>query len=398
MLSLFRWSVTTDVAARARAPWLHRIPQLGKHINSIRFNTSAAVAILVPSAGNTIKNALGASGIYEDEVTVRKAVQAVLAAERLCHSRLGAVTPEQHSHAIWVSASRDVDAVDSGNDARKRPLWHPITYDGSIRFNGLWRHDGQPISFANDWQAAKTALSAKPEFGFWIRWYEAALEGHPLTSDWDSHATLLTDIAVIPDDDWGKDAVHVARLIAEIEERYKRKADVMIRPATLEVSIHGVQRAVVVNRLTLPPTFDAVYGQINLEIQRLQGINCWDSDEQCEQARALIRRLTAMAEAVQNLRTSVEAASTEPTEVEAAKTKSLLEHYAGHLKSWPRDNAADLTDSVWRLGLSGASTGLMAMLGVPLPLAFGLSGALFGGKKLTDALKASADSKSVIGG
>ncbi|MBD3788229.1 MAG: hypothetical protein IE922_14925 [Sphingomonadales bacterium] len=251
-------------------------------------------------------------------------------------------------------------------------------------------------TLATAWAEGRDWLATHPGHDFWIRWYEAALEGRPLTGDWDSHWQMLRDIALIPLGDWDKGAEHVARLIAEIEKRYKHKADVMIRPVTLEVSVHEVQRAVVVNRLTLPPTVDAVYGQINLEIQRLQGINCWDNDEQCEQARALIRRLTAMAEAVQNLRTSVEAASTEPTEVEAAKTKSVLELYAGHLKSWPRDNAADLTDSVWRLGLSGASTGLMAMLGVPLPLAFSLAGALFGGKKLTDALKAGSDSKSVL--
>lgn len=253
-----------------------------------------------------------------------------------------------------------------------------------------------PDVMSQAWTTSRSWLASLPGHDFWIRWYEAALDGRPLTGDWESHWQLLTDIALIPKEEWKLGAEHVAVLIAEIEKQYQPKRDFIIKPVAVEVTVMEVQKAVQMNRRTLPPTFEAIYGQIDLEIERLQGINCWESDEQCEQARALIRRLCALAAAVQKLRDSIEETSSEPTKAEAEKTKSLLEIYAGHLKSWPRDNAADITDSVWRLGLSGASTGLMALLGVPLPFAFGLAGALFGGKKLTDALKSVSDSKSVL--
>jgi len=249
-----------------------------------------------------------------------------------------------------------------------------------------------------NWHKARETLSAHPGHDFWIHWYEAALDGRPLTGDWESHWQLLTDIATISPEDWKESAEHVAKLIADIEKRYLPKGEVVIQPVALEVSVVEVRHAVHVNRLTLPPTFDAICGHIELEIRRLQGVNHWPSDEECEEARALIRRLSALADAVQTLRKSVEEAQPEPTVQEGEKTKSLLELYACHLKSWPRDNAADLTDSAWRLGLSSLSTGLLGLCGVPLPIAFGVTGALFGGKKLTDALKAGADSKSVIGG
>ncbi|WP_022704103.1 hypothetical protein [Pseudorhodobacter ferrugineus] len=55
---------------------------------------------------------------------------------------------------------------------------------------------------------------------FWLRWYEAALEGNPLNPD------LERDIALIPDADWEKGAEHIAALIAALEERHDLKAQV----------------------------------------------------------------------------------------------------------------------------------------------------------------------------
>jgi len=299
----------------------------------------------------------------------------------------------------WNTARVDAVLIEAENTPHFSPLWIRLETPGRYDPDEPPAMTGKtPREAREAWQHARDWLNAHPGHDFWIRWYEAALHGRPLTDDWESHWHLLTDIALIPDADWQLGAEHVARLIAEIEKKYQPERQIIIQPVTVEVTVSEVQRAVQVNRLTLPPTFEAIFGQIEIEIHRLQGINHWESEAQCEEARSLIRRLTAMAQAVQELQKSVEESSTEPTNTEAAKTKSLVELYAGHLKSWPRDNAADLTDSVWRLGLSGLSIAGLTLCGVPMTPAVMLAGALFGGKKLTDAFKAGADSNSVIGG
>lgn len=283
--------------------------------------------------------------------------------------------------SIWSTLRVDASELEASQSPHTGSLWPTEPPDELQR---LWTK-------SRDW------LAAHPGHDFWIRWYDAALEGRPLTGDWDSHWQLLTDIALIPEEDWEKGAEHIAGLIDKIEDKYRPKHEPIVRPALLQVSVTEVRQALKTNRLTLPPTFDAIYGQIDLEIRRLQGINYWPSDAEREEALALIRRLTAMAEAVQELRQSVDSASEEPTVQEAEKTKTLLELYVGHLKSWPRENAADLTDSVWRLGLTGLSVAGLTVCGVALPMAITISGMFFGSKKLTEAIKAGSSSKSVIG-
>jgi|GEM_PF-5054927 len=67
-------------------------------------------------------------------------------------------------------------------------------------------------------EAAIAYLSSKPELSFWARWYERMAEGRPM--DWE----MQKEIALIPDDDWKRGAVHVAGLISEIEARYAAAA------------------------------------------------------------------------------------------------------------------------------------------------------------------------------
>jgi len=94
---------------------------------------------------------------------------------------------------------------------------------------------------SNAWQQSRNWLSSHPGHDFWIRWYEAALEGRPLTGDWESHWHLLADIALIDDADWNLGAEHIAGLIAEIEERHRllletRHLRAQLAPIVTEIS------------------------------------------------------------------------------------------------------------------------------------------------------------------
>ncbi len=82
----------------------------------------------------------------------------------------------------------------------------------------LWP-GGTPEWAGSLWKSASDWLAENPGHDFWIRWYEAALEGRPLTGEWDSHWQMLHDIALIPNEDWEQGAEHVAGLIDVIAEK-----------------------------------------------------------------------------------------------------------------------------------------------------------------------------------
>lgn len=122
--------------------------------------------------------------------------------------------------------------------------------------SALW--SDTPDFFRRAWAVAREWLSASPGHDFWIRWYEAALEGRPLTGDWDSHWQLLSDIALLPDEDWAKGAEHIAARIEDIEARYEksdaqRLADALPLAEAIEVNPEtGLFRAVPITLQNAP--------------------------------------------------------------------------------------------------------------------------------------------------
>ncbi len=120
----------------------------------------------------------------------------------------------------------DMALLAAGDTPRFSPLWMrlepPGEYDPA---EPPYRIGRFPHEFSERWQKAHDWLTAQPGHDFWIRWYEAALQGRPLTGDWETHDELLTDIALIPDEDWEKGAEHIAALIAEIEARHRLLAE-----------------------------------------------------------------------------------------------------------------------------------------------------------------------------
>ena len=82
-----------------------------------------------------------------------------------------------------------------------------------------------------EWTQTQTLWSAPyAPYAFWLRWYGAALQGNHL------NLPLEHDIALIPDADWEKGPVHIAGLIADMEERHALKAEVIALREALTLS------------------------------------------------------------------------------------------------------------------------------------------------------------------
>lgn len=82
----------------------------------------------------------------------------------------------------------------------------------------LWR-DGENV-FLADWSNTQTLWSdPQGPYAFWLRWYDAALQGNYLNLD------LERDIALIPDADWKKGPELIAGMIAGLERKHDAKED-----------------------------------------------------------------------------------------------------------------------------------------------------------------------------
>ena len=101
--------------------------------------------------------------------------------------------------AVWEQVRNDCRAIETDPALTAAPLCQGV----GNPFQSQWTETRDP------WQAPNSP------YAFWLRWYQAALDGTPHNPD------LLRDIALIPDEEWGKGEVHIAKLIEVIEERYR---------------------------------------------------------------------------------------------------------------------------------------------------------------------------------
>jgi hypothetical protein len=258
----------------------------------------------------------------------------------------------------WLGVRMDCAALEAGGDPFALPLW-----DGPA-----------PESIADAWARTREewAKAGGPVWAFWTQFYENALLGRP--QDW----PLLHDIALIPAEDWqgGPDRVHPI-----IEGMLKRRADQEIGkgevaqdlaslPAAPRSTIQQVQAALSLNRVALPPTFEAVEGFIALEIARLQSRN-HQSDDEAEEARRMIRTLSFLAEAVLQMRAAVPADGP-AGEGQATHVEGLARLYMKKLGELPRIKADEVVEGIWsagkgvcQIGLIGCSATLMVAFGLP---------------------------------
>ncbi|MCA3435980.1 MAG: hypothetical protein INF48_01520 [Rhodobacter sp.] len=285
---------------------------------------------------------------------------------------------------LWASVRMDCAALEAGGDPFTLPLW-----DGPVpeRIAVAWARTRQ------EW-----ANAGGPVWAFWTQFYENALAGRP--QDW----PLLRDIALIPAEDWqgGPERVHPI-----IEGMLKRRADQEIGkgevaqdlaglPAAPRPTIQQVQAALSLNRVALPPTFDAIEGFIALEIARLQSRNHQTDDEAAE-ARRMIRTLSFLAEAVLQMRAAVPAEGL-AKESQARDVEGLARVYMKKLGDLPRIKADEVVEGMWsagkgacQVGLIGCSATLMVAFGLPALASVAAATLVFAPKLGSDAIKGAVE-------
>lgn len=84
--------------------------------------------------------------------------------------------------------------------------------DAPMSWARLWRNKRPPEGIDQAWSRLKSRMEAAPEiWGFWLEWYEAILEGEPLS--WDLCFRIATALS---DKDWDAGPEHVAEEIRKI--------------------------------------------------------------------------------------------------------------------------------------------------------------------------------------
>lgn len=289
-----------------------------------------------------------------------------------------------YAAAFWPSVRMDCATLEAGGDPFTLPLW-----DGPApeRIADAWAQTRE------DW-----AQAGGPVWAFWTQFYENALAGRP--QDW----PLLHDIALIPAKDWkgGPDRVHpiIEGMLNRRADQEKGKGEVAQDlaglPAAPRPTIQQVQSALSLNRVALPPTFDAVEGFIALEIARLQSRN-HQTDDEAEEARHMIRTLSFLAEAVLQMRAAVPAEGP-AKESQARDVEGLARVYMKKLGDLPRIKADEVVEGMWsagkgacQVGLIGCSAALMVTLGLPALASVAAATLVFAPKLGSDAIKGAVE-------
>lgn len=214
------WNPAPEVKEAARAAFAAAVPRAAASLAIGAADAAARGEADALNATFAVADALAAA------VPRAAASLATDAADAAARGEADAATRD----AAWRTArvALDVDARAAVRAAALAAAWRTARADAEILEAGELlaaaplRAEGALRWFLEERVKARHWLISNPGHDFWIRWYEAALAGQPLTGDWDSHGRLLTEIALIPDADWEKGAEHVALLIEKIEEGYRR--------------------------------------------------------------------------------------------------------------------------------------------------------------------------------
>lgn len=124
-----------------------------------------------------------------------------------------------------VNAVADISTVNSINTVDAKTIRSALEGDYFGLVNGksldrekLWRDEPNP--YADEWQKTKEILQDDPiDWSFWIKWYEASLNGEPLNYD------MLEKIALIDPKDWELGPEYVNAIIAGIEAEFDTQDD-----------------------------------------------------------------------------------------------------------------------------------------------------------------------------
>ncbi|MDF1874103.1 hypothetical protein [Vannielia sp.] len=233
-------------------------------------------------------------------------------------------------------------------------------------------------------------------WSFWVKWYDAALEGKALNPD------MLEEIALIPSEAWEKGPAVVNPLIAVIVEKYDDETpdDLSRQLAGMEAAqrrtVEQVKAGMERNAKELPATFDALESLILLEIERLQKMN-YENDAVMEEAKRQIGVLVTLYDTVQALRSKLPEDG--PVSDEDAETsEKLLRLYGKKFAQLPREKIGEVVEGVWetgkgavQFGLIGGSAYLAALYGVPIAAGVSVAALCFAPKKAGQIISAAKE-------
>ncbi|WP_168222897.1 hypothetical protein [Oceanicola sp. D3] len=167
----------------------------------------AAAAAVDAAAARAVFAAFAAAADAADA-----AARAAAAAARAAAFAADAADADDVAH-LWDMVQRDCTTLAEEGVLPIAPLWA----DQRGPFHDAWGSLKHTLPQSPAGQRDETARAPKPEdWSFWIRWYDAALEGRPLNLD------MLEEIALIPPETWDKGPGVVNPLIADIEAKYAR--------------------------------------------------------------------------------------------------------------------------------------------------------------------------------
>ena len=330
ILELLRKNLTQEVVCRSALGVRLAIHQSMMDSNLLSYDYVAGAAFSSTSASNTndltflpskfASDAVDSAGIAAADGSALLIRQRGLDAEYK-----SSVMRKSHSE-IWRETQ---------NDAKLILAWPTSSILQELSRTPLWS-SGQP-----DWPLIyldNKALHwhAAGYFPFWLRWYKAVLAGTPL--NW----SLLSEIALIPDEVWEKGIGHIAGVIAGIELQHAIAAtpngeDIIANPQT------GLLQIVAVTDL---PADIATYARRKIiRATEVFGANPENQYAALPDDLAMLRAVVADAEATpvelfdacasasRRLRARIEHGS-----CPAADTDPLIEDYSTRI----RDAGADI--------------------------------------------------------
>jgi len=191
---------------------------------------------------------------------------------------------------VYLEASA---AVSYSVSAKGNDNWSLIEIDclelnewGVLDGNRLWQEFDNP--FAKEWQGVKSILqNDSVDWSFWIKWYEASLNGEPLNYE------MLEKIALIDPKDWEQGPEHVNAMIAGIEAEFDTQED---RKTTKDI----LER----NTNVIEAQLDALVLLVTEEIHRIRGPNNITSAES-DQIAVRVSLLNSIIASVEKIKESL---------------------------------------------------------------------------------------------
>ncbi len=154
----------------------------------------------------------------------------------------------------------------------------------------------------------------------------------------------------------------------------------------------AMRAALRTNRLVIPPTFDALQGLVELELQRLMQKNDVD-----DVVRRIMRLLVGIHETLSQLRQAV----SRPEVIEqkqADEVVGLARLYWTKIQELPRGKVDEVVEGLWqagkgatRIGLIGLSATLLTSMGLPAMAGVAAGTLVFGGRQTGDILKSAKE-------